>query len=230
MAQPKKFETGIIVDGGIAHSDGGSATEVWLSDGGRAPLPSGDSSPQFDLTDASTLAWDMATNPNGFLLATNAVGNTRTLPNSVLVGLLDGENFQLSFQQDATGSRTITFDTNFTVVGVFDLRPNQVSVVSILVQDGIGYAIISSWEGLPQNLSNVGTGEQILIGDTLKSLKAGANITLTGSATEILIEAAGGGGGATLNYGNVYVNSVIGNDTTGAINDPSKPLDRKSVV
>src|SRR5690606_31949132 len=114
-----------------------------------------------------------------YLLATSVVGNTRMLPNSILTPGVDGENYQLVFQQDAIGGRSVTFDTSFEVVGSFDLRPDKVSIILLNFQDGIGRVVVTSWEGITTGLSNAGAGEFLLLNDTIKSLIAGTNITLT---------------------------------------------------
>lgn len=36
MAAPKEFKTGIIIDGGVAEKNGGSNTEVFMTDGTKA--------------------------------------------------------------------------------------------------------------------------------------------------------------------------------------------------
>lgn len=179
---------GAITANGIA-TPTGSPNEFYRTDGTVGVLPA---VTQSALTDASVVTWDLDTAPSAYLLATAGVGNSRQIPNTALTNGIDGENYQLVFQQDATGGRTVTFDTNFEVVGDFDLRANKVNVILINFQGGIGRVVVTNWEGIVTGLSNVGTGQTLLTGNNIKSLKAGTNITLTPSADEILIDAAGG--------------------------------------
>lgn len=216
---------GKVITSGVQDPAGGSSTEYWKTDGTKGTPAGGAAVSQTDLTDAATLSWDIDAVPSAYLLATSAVGNSRMLSNASLANCVDGTNYQLTFQQDATGGRSVTFDTSFEVVGTFDLRPDKISIILVNFQDGIGRVVVTSWEGIMTNLTNVGTGAQILVGDTLRTLKAGANMTLTQSATEILFEAAsgGGGGGAGTGVETMYLSSS-GNDTTGATGNKTLPF------
>jgi hypothetical protein len=98
---------------------------------------------QQTLTDAATLSWDFDTAQTAILTATSGVGNVRTLPNSVISAGVDGGNYQLTFVQDATGGRRINFESNFNVVGSFDLAANRRTLVTIVVQGTEADVIIS---------------------------------------------------------------------------------------
>ena len=177
---------------------------------------------QKTLTDATTISWNLDTQQSAYLLATSTVGNIRTLPNSILTAGVNGGNYQLVFQQDATGGRSINFDTNFDVVGAFDLRPNEISIVLLNIQSGVGRVVITSWEGITTGLSNAGAGNYLLLNNTIKSLVAGTNMTITATDTEVTFDAAGGGsGGQTHHIASV---SSFGDDTTAVVDDSSKPF------
>jgi hypothetical protein len=155
------------------------------------------------LTDASTLAWDLSTDQSAVLTATSAVGNSRTLPNSILSAAAEGGNYQLIFKQDATGGRDILFDTSFVAVGSFDLRASELTVVSMVVQGGIGYVSINAFDGIVSGLSNAGGGTPLLTGETIKSLIGGAHTTLTDNGNDVTIDSdidnAAGTGSILLN-------------------------------
>lgn len=103
---------------------------------------------QEELDDAATLIWDLDDKQSAKLVATSGVGNTRTLPNSVLTNAVNGGTYQLNFIQDGVGGRTLAFDTNYEVVGEIDLRPNKVTVITIVYEEGIGHVVLSSFEGV----------------------------------------------------------------------------------
>ncbi len=115
----------------------------------------GASTTEQTLTDASTLSWDLSTQQLAYLLATSAVGNTRTLPNSIIASGQDSGNYQLFFKQDATGGRIILFEDSFTVFGDFNLQANGVTVIS-LVTRGTDSVVVLTAEvatNAPQNLT-----------------------------------------------------------------------------
>lgn len=86
------------------------------------------------LTDASVLLWNLSTEKLAYLLATSAIGNTRTLPNSVITSGQNSGNYQLFFKQDAVGGRTILFEDSFSVFGDFNTLPNGVTIISIVTR------------------------------------------------------------------------------------------------
>ena len=87
---------------------------------------------QITLNDSTNIAWDLATDFSAKLVATNGVGNTRNLLNSLLATAVEGETYQLIFKQDAIGNRQITFGSDFTVFGEFNLNPNAITIVSFV--------------------------------------------------------------------------------------------------
>lgn len=99
------------------------------------------------LTDASVLLWNLSTEKVAYLLATSAIGNTRTLPNSVITSGQNSGNYQLFFKQDAVGGRTILFEDSFSVFGDFNVQPNGVTIVSIVTR-GINSMVVLTAETL----------------------------------------------------------------------------------
>jgi len=92
---------------------------------------------QATLADAATLNWNLDSAQTSKLTFTSGVGNTRTLPNSILTNAVNGGNYQLTVFQDSVGGRTIVFDeTVFNVQGSWNLEPNARTVISIVPQDG----------------------------------------------------------------------------------------------
>ena len=112
------------------------------------------------LTDATTLIWDLSTQPIAALTATVGVGNARNLLNSTISSGSNGENYQLTFIQDSVGGREIVFDSNFKVAGEFDLLPNKRTLVTLVVQDGEADVILTPILATILDhaaLSNIGT-------------------------------------------------------------------------
>jgi hypothetical protein len=173
-------------------------------------------SKQFSLADAATLNWDLNLYQSVRVYATGAVGASRTLPNSILTAAVDGGNYQMAFIQDGIGGRQITLDTNFVGIGAMDTRANQVTIITLTVQNGIGYVVFNSFEGLVSGLSNIGTGLVLLSGSSIKSLKAGTNIGLVNNGDDITINnsyslTSGGAGNAVL-VGSTIKSLVAGTD------------------
>ena len=125
--------------------------------------------------------------------------------------LQDGEGNQLPIDVTTTQTRfygTADF-TNATVTGISGGGGGAVDSVNagtgISVDTTTGdVTVTNSAPGEYNTASNVGAGEGVFklkVGSDLefKTLTAGSNITLTGSADEIEISASGGGGGGTFN-------------------------------
>jgi hypothetical protein len=111
------------------------------------------------LTDATTLTWDLLTQQGAYLLATSGVGDTRTLPNSVLSGVAVGSYAEILFKQDATGGRKIAFDTNFgDVIGTFDERANEYTLILVkVVATDKARVILSNWRDRMMSENKTGT-------------------------------------------------------------------------
>lgn len=96
------------------------------------------------LTDSATVNWNVSENQVARLLATSAVGNTRsvTLSNSN-----PGVNYQLTYIQDATGGRELDLSNFDKVYGSIDLAANAESIITVMVTNqGTSIAVITSDE------------------------------------------------------------------------------------
>lgn len=130
-------------------------------------------------------------------------------------GQLSGQVINIIFEQDATGSRTVTLGAEFTFAGgVAPTLSTAAGAVDILTcqwhesSQKWRCALLSGFAagsagGYPFVIESIGTGvdvykETVAVGgsDTarIRSLVAGTNITLTQNADDITIDAAGGGG------------------------------------
>lgn len=67
------------------------------------------------LTDASSVTVDASLSDSFYLLATSGVGSTRALANPT--NLVDGQVINFRYKQDGTGSRLLTFGTNYKFAG-----------------------------------------------------------------------------------------------------------------
>jgi hypothetical protein len=101
-----------------------------------------------DLTDEATLNWNLDSAQYGKLIATAGVGDNRTLPNSILTAGVEAGEYKLHFKQDSVGGRKIIFDTDFTVVGEFDLNPDAITLLSLTIEAGKGLVVLSTWNGV----------------------------------------------------------------------------------
>ncbi len=98
---------------------------------------------QVALTDASTLTWDLEADPIAILTATAGIGDTRTLPNSVVATGVNGINYQMTFKQDGVGGRSVLFDTYFKVAGEFDTAADKRTLITIVPQFGEADVILT---------------------------------------------------------------------------------------
>jgi hypothetical protein len=139
-SRPGTGETGVLYIASAENSmwEWNGSSYDQLGGGGAPPALT-----QAVLTDASTISWNIGTDPIALLTATSGVGNTRTIPNTVIDNGADGNNYQLTFVQDGTGGRNITFGSNFNVVGQFDLAPNRRTLVTMVVQGTEADVILS---------------------------------------------------------------------------------------
>lgn len=141
---------------------------------------------QYALTDSANIFWSLSMYDNTILVATPAVGNTRTLPNSVIVSGSNGYNYQMTFVQDAIGGRSISFDSNFKVIGSFDLEPNKRTLITVVKQDGEADVILTPLT----TLGTVGvlSVDNLIVGTLLKT----ANYVMTNNDSNILVDASAG--------------------------------------
>jgi len=87
---------------------------------------------QTTLTDASSIAWNLANFFNTKLTATSAVGDIRSLPDALLSLANQGDNYQMVFVQDAIGGRKIAFGNSYKVIGDFNYAPNGITIVTFV--------------------------------------------------------------------------------------------------
>ena len=98
-------------------SRGASGWYVWAERNVGTPLT---------LTDATTIAWDMTTGGN-FVVT---LGGNRTL--AAPTGEESGQTGTLRVIQDATGSRTLTFNAAYAQYGGLAMRPDQTASATTL--------------------------------------------------------------------------------------------------
>lgn len=100
----------VVAVNAISKTAGGALAQVWASFAGVA------------LVDAATVAVDMSTGFNFTLLATSAVGATRTLANPT--NAKPGQRGVIVWTQDATGGRALTYGSAYVAAGgVASLSP-----------------------------------------------------------------------------------------------------------
>lgn len=99
---------------------------------------------QLILTDAASLSWDISVDDTALLTATAGVGDVRTLPNTILSNGTNGVNYQLTFVQDGTGGREISFQNDYSVIGKFNKAPNARTIITFIVQGGKADVVLSS--------------------------------------------------------------------------------------
>jgi len=96
------------------------------------------------LTDAATVAWDMSAGFDFILLTTSAVGATRQM--GVPTNIKVGQKGRLIIQQDATGSRAVTWNGVFKFASatapVLSTAANSIDVLYYDVRD-TNYIIIT---------------------------------------------------------------------------------------
>ena len=166
------------------------------------------------LTDAATIAVDAGKGPKYEV----TIAGNRTLGNPT--NLVAGQQLAIVVKQDAVGSRTLAFDTNWISVDTsVVVDPTASSFTSIFAEARafggavkLYYWMISGVEaaggsGEVNDGLNVGAGSQVFkdkVGLDLRfrSLVAGSNVSLTQNANDISIAATGeANDGANLGFG-----------------------------
>lgn len=90
-----------------------------------------------EITDASTLSWDLDTQQSAYLVATDTVGANRLLPNSILTAGVEQGEYKIHFNSGPSGY-TMQFDTDFEVIGDFDTAANRLTIVTLTIDNGLG--------------------------------------------------------------------------------------------
>lgn len=93
------------------------------------------------LTDAATISWDLSSNQ----VAKVTLGGNRTLANPFYTK--DGGVYVLFVVQDATGSRTLTYGSNYrwgySLPPVLTATPNQMDILTFVSLNGKMYGTSS---------------------------------------------------------------------------------------
>jgi hypothetical protein len=103
---------------------------------------------QDDLTDSSSIVWDLMESQSAILKATPKIGDSRIISNKSLEKGVPGGVYRLSFVQDSLGGRSLNFDDAFTVVGSIDTSPNALTIIELNVQRGKG--IVRCYRNTPE--------------------------------------------------------------------------------
>lgn len=98
--------------------------------------------PAVTLTDATTISWDLGKQQSAKLAATDTVGVSRLLPNTVLSSGIEQGEYKIHFMSGPNGE-VMQFDTNYEVIGEFDTGANKLTIVSLTINDGLGKVILT---------------------------------------------------------------------------------------